>query len=284
MKIPGIAYGVLIALILIIVAVALRHQEKPERQVIVRTQATPYAQMSEFSQLDTDRTVMVHCGASMRVVMEQIAAEFQRRYDIGVQFNFGGSAELLSSIEIGRIGDIYVCHDPYAERIDEKGLLSEYVTAGGLEPVIMVPKNNPQEIEDLSSLRRPGLRIGMTDSRYSTAGRLVDEAIEERGWKEEIRNNIVIESRAHNELALALLSGHVDASVAWNFLPGLYQDEMDSIRPGVEFPDIRVTVCLLETSENVEDARKFMEFTTSEFGREALRYFGYLIYDEDDTE
>lgn len=284
MKIPGIVYSLLIAVILVALIMILRYEKDVSEQEIITTQATPYEKMSEFSQLDADRKVMVHCGASMRVVMEQIAAQFQERHGIAVQFNFGGSAELLSSIEIGRIGDIYVCHDPYAERISEKDLLTEYIVAGGLVPVLMVPKNNPENIEGLSCLRRPNLRVGMTDSRYATAGRLVDEAIEERGWKEEIRNNIVIESRAHNELALALLSGHVDVSVAWNFLPALYREEIESIEAGVEFPPVRVTVCLLETAENIDEARKFMEFMHTDYAREAYRYFGYLPPDKYETE
>lgn len=66
----------------------------------------------------------------MRPAAETLAPEFERRYGIPVRLNFGGSADLLSSIELGRQGDLYLPHDPYAAMLEEKGLLEDYEVVG----------------------------------------------------------------------------------------------------------------------------------------------------------
>ncbi len=275
MRSDRLFYAVILAVLVIAVIWGVRYQTETEETGEITTRATPYEQRSEFAQIEADRKVVVHCGSSMRLVMEEIAKDFQEEYNIAVQFNFGGSAELLATIEVGQWGDVYVCHDPYADNLDEKGLLRDYTVPGYLRPVVMVPQDNPHNIEDISCLKRPELQVGLTDPRYSTAGELVEKALADKGWKESVYDNVVLESRAHNELAVALVSEHIDAGVAWSFLPELY-DELKSIPAGIDFPEIRVTACLLENAENQEEAENFMNFIISDTGREAFQRYGYL--------
>ncbi len=240
------------------------------------TTATPLEERSRFTTLDAERELIIHCGNSMRVAMEEIADEFQKRSGIGVVFNFGGSAELLPLIEFGGRGDLYICHDPYAEILEEKNLLVDYTVAGRLEPVILVQKGNPFGVKGLSGLGAGGMRVSSVDPRYATAGRMIHEVLDREPWGEEVRGNIVIESRGHSDAALALLTGHVDAALVWNFLAALYSEDLDSISTGMNFPEeIRVTLCRLTTSTNEKEAIEFMEFASSDFAKDVFERYGY---------
>lgn len=263
-------------------ALLLRHVRRPERASgDAMTEATPPPyETAAFATLQAERGILVHCGNSMRPAVETIAAEFQRQTGIAVRMNFGGSAELLSTIDLARLGDLYICHDPYAERIGEKNLLDDLETVGALMPIIIVPKGNPLDIASIEDLlRRSGLRLGMPDARYATAARLVREALRARGWEQALDDKLVMESRGHNEVAAALLTGHLDAGIVWNFIAAFYRGRLDGVGTGLDLAPTRVTLCLLTTATDPEAARRFMELAGSEFGREVFRKHGYLLED-----
>lgn len=249
---------------------------RPHADRDATTQATPYEQQSAFSTIRSNREVIFHCSNSMRLAMEWIAAEFQRRENIAVVFNYGGGSELLPLIELGNRGDLFLCHDPYEARLKEKGLLADSIVIGRLRPVILVPKGNPNGIRGLADLGRTGLRIATVDRRYATAGKMTHAALDREPWGEAVRANIAIESRGHSDAALAVTTGHADAAVVWNFLAALYADQLDKIECGVEFPEeIRVTLCKLISAENHEETAKLMEFAQSDYANRVWTYYGY---------
>ena len=224
------------------------------------------------------RELLVHCGNSMRPAAEALAPEFERRYGIPVRLNFGGSADLLSSIELGRQGDLYLPHDPYAAMLEEKGLLDDYEVVGTIEPIVIVPKGNPQGIQTMEELATRPLAVALPDARYATAGQLIQAAFREKGLLDRLQANVAMEARGHNEVAMALVSGHVDAAMVWSFIASSYQDRVDRIvPPDGTFPKKRVTLCLLTIAQDREAARMFMELATSEFGQQVFRERGYLL-------
>ena len=222
-----------------------------------------------------DQSILVHCGNSMRPPLEELARAFQKEHAIGIKFNFGGSSQLLPAIELAHQGDLYICHDPYADILDEKGLLAFYEVVGYLEPVLITARGNPLRIQSLADLVRENLRVGLTDARYTTAGQLVQEAIAIRGWAEEITKNVRMESRDHNTLALAIMANQLDVAVAWNFVTHLYAGNVERIETGEDFPETRVTVCFLEHAENPEAAQIFADFLLSDYGQEVFARHGY---------
>lgn len=224
---------------------------------------------------DEQNYILVHCGNSMRPAAEVLGRQFQELHGIGVKFNFGGSSQLLPAIELARTGDVYICHDPYADILDAKGLLEYYETVGYLEPVIIVPRGNPHQIDSLQDLKQSGLRVGLTDQRYTTAGELIQAAMAERGWQDEINANVRMESRDHNTLALAIMADQLDVAVAWNFVTYLYSGRVERINTGESFPDTRVTACLLSHASNQEAAQLFMDFLVSDASAEVFARFGY---------
>ncbi len=224
-----------------------------------------------------ERSIVVHCGSSMRLAAEELATEFTKRYDTAVHFNFGGTETLLPQIELGVKGDIFICHDPFAEMLQKKGgLLVRAETIGYLEPTVIVPVGNPKGIHSLSDLAKPGLKVGLPDARFATCGQLLQDALKKMGVADAVQNNTRVEFRSHNDVAMALVAGLIDAGVAWNFTVPAYKGRLESIDPGCDFPETRVTVCLLQNTTDREMAEKFMEFILSKEGRAEFERGGYV--------
>ena len=264
---------------LLMPALSCRRADEPAPEATeadATSQATPTPfDTGVFEPLDAERTIIVHSGNSMRPAAEAVAAAFQHYHGIGVQFNFGGSAELIASIELGQKGDLYIPHDPYAEMLDEKGLLDRYEVVGYLEPIIIVPPGNPKGISSLGDLAAKGLRIGLPDPRYATAGKLVVEALEDLGLADKVLPNVRMEGRSHNDVAVSVLHGHMDAGMVWNFIARYYKGRLERVNSGYAFPETRVTLCLLTTAEDKEAAETFMKFATNEHSLRLFKELGY---------
>lgn len=224
-----------------------------------------------------DQVLVVHCGNSMRSAAEEIASIFLERCGMRVEFSYGGSEALLPQILARREGDIFITHDPFGDLIDKEGLLAELATVGHLVPVIIVPKGNPKGIENLDSILKPGLRIGVTDPRFTTAGEMAQQKVLKRTGKSlDDHPNFVLHARTHGDVAVALSTGQLDAGIVWNFVGVQFSDKVDVIPIDEQFPDTRVTVCRLNCAENVEAAKSFLEFASSEEGRKVFTDHGYF--------
>ena len=228
-----------------------------------------------YQTIRAEREILVLCGTSMRPAAERLAEAFQKEQGIAVRFNYGGSSELMATIEVGPGGDLFLCHDPYSERVKEKGKLERVETVGWLTPILVVQPGNPHGIQSLADLTRPGLRVGLPDARFATAGKLVRAVLAQRGWEQAVEANLQLETRGHNELALAVSEGQLDAAVVWNFISVYYAGRVEAIPTGESFPEVRVTLCLLTTARDREAALRFLEYASSPAARAIFAEMGY---------
>ncbi|MBN1556222.1 MAG: molybdate ABC transporter substrate-binding protein [Phycisphaerae bacterium] len=282
MKNVKIWIGVVVLLVAVVSLIWYLQQNKSDENKDAVSQATPYQKESRFSTIQSDREIFIHCSNSMRLAMEEIAGEFQRRNKIAVVFNYGGGSELFPQVILAKRGDLFLCHDPYESKIKEKDLLVDSITIGHLKPVILVPKGNPKGIKGLSDLGQPNLRVASVDPRYATAGKMVHAVLDKESWGKAVKDNIVLETRGHSDAANALLTGHVDAAVVWSFLGAMYADRLDVVDCNVEFPQkIRVTLCRLKSAANPDDAVEMMKFTESDYAKNIWTKYGYRASKQD---
>ncbi len=238
--------------------------------------------------------LLCHVGGTMRPAMEELAKLYKADTGQEVQFNFGDSGSLLIQIEQTKRGDIYVCHDPFGGGAEKKGLAERVWTTASLTPMIAVPKGNPRGIKGLRDLATPGLRLGLTDERYSTLGHLNPLMFDKVGLRKDIEANVVTRTRMGAEVANAVAIGNLDAAIVWNAVVHRRRDKLDAIpieptfllQPGVDAVTtatfgvidmgcIKVTIATLKGSKQPEVAAAFAEFVASPKAREVWAAFGF---------
>ena len=185
---------------------------------------------------------------------------------------------MCAQIENTGRGDIYICHDPFMEWAAKKGLVHTWTTVGRLDVAIIVPKGDPKNIGGLEGLARPGLRIGMGDQKYSTSGVIVQHMLDKLEYGDAIRKNVRMEAHSHQARCDDVKLGHLDASIVWGAVAGLYADDLDIIRVpedridaitsatfGVtDLKNIKVTVGIVSQAKDRPNVRRFYEFATQE--------------------
>ena len=225
-----------------------------------------------------DSSLLVYCGAGMSEPMEEIADLFEEREGVEVQYTFGGSAQLLSQIELYKTGDLYM---PGArsdiESAIEKGFVDETRDVVYHVPCIVTPKGNPAGIDSLEDLAEPGVRVALGDPTGPAIGKVSKTILESLGIWDEVEENVVVFSGTVNELLVYVSLGQADAAIVWEDL--FYPDGMEKIEIHREKNEIKVvSIGTLIFSEDEEVAERFMNFVVSEEGKAVFVDHGFVAY------
>lgn len=214
------------------------------------------------------------CGSSMSLPVEEVDALFAEEHG-PIALDLGGSETLLPRVLAGAPADVFVCHDPFEEKVREAGLLSDSVAVGVLRPVLLTSPGNPRGIHRVEDLAGKGVKIGIGDPRYSTCGEMFVGLLRRKGIYDAVMRNVVFQGRAHGEIANGLIVGKLDAIVVWNFVARLHRDRLELVPTADEYPAVRVTVLGLRQSANPELRDAFLELCRGPSIREIFQKHGY---------
>lgn len=238
--------------------------------------------------------LLCYVGGTMRPVIEELSRLYGKETRQQVDIDYADSGQLLFKIETTKKGDLYVCHDPFLDVLMRRGLGRQGWTVASLTPVIAVPKGNPKGIRRLRDLARPGLKIGLTDEKYSTLGHVNPVMFHRAALRPQIEKNVVMRSRMGGEVANAVVLGALDATIVWNAVAHARNDKLDAIEiepryhppagmtrtyqptgTPMDLSYIRVTMATLKCSKHPKAARAFAEFVNSSRGQAAFKKYGF---------
>lgn len=209
--------------------------------------------------------------------VQEIGKTFAAERGVEVLYDLGGSETLLPKVLAGGEADVYVCHDPFEEKVRAGNRLAGSVVLGYLEPVLAVRPGNPKNIRTLADLATPDVSLGIGDPRYSTCGEMFVAMLEQKGLKERIMARVTVQMRTHTELANGLIAGPLDAAVIWNFAAILYKDKLQVVDVDLGCKPVRVTVLGLTQSGSPALRDGFLEFCRSDKVQAIFQSYGYTM-------
>jgi molybdate transport system substrate-binding protein len=205
-------------------------------------------------------------------------AEFERTRGVRVEGDYAGSNLLLSRIKLSGQGDLYLPGDAwYVRQAEAEGLIASSVDACYLVPVLLVAQGNPQRIRGVADLARPGLRVGLGETRACAIGQVTEEILKKNGLDPaKVEPNVAFRALTVNELGVQIKAGKLDAAIVWDAVAQAYLDAGQIIAIPPERNVIStVPVAVLRSSKHPDLARAFQEFATSRRGREIWARHGY---------
>lgn len=226
------------------------------------------------------------CAAGMRKPVERIAADYERAYGTRVQLNYGGSNTLLSQIEVGKIGDLYLAaDDSYTKLAREKGLVAEEIPVALMRPVIAVQKGNPKNIRAIADLVRDGVRIALGNPDQAAIGKITRRLLTESGQWADVENH----TRATGvfkptvpDVAMDIDIGSVDAGILWDAVVNQYPGLVAVRTPELDAGTSHITIGIMTASKRPTDALRFARYLTArDRGLKTFRELGYEPVDGD---
>ena len=225
-----------------------------------------------------NKTLLVYCGAGMKEPMEEIAELFQEREGITIEYTYGGSAQMLSQIELYQTGDAYMPGAlAYIQSAMDKGFIDKSEKVIYHVITIIVPKGNPANITSLEDLAKPGVRVAIGEPTGPAIGQGTKKMLEKDGLWEAVSANVVVKSATVNELLVYVAMKQADAALVYE---DLYNPEaMDKIDIPKEQGKVDIVpIGTLKFSTNKEDAEKFLNFVASAEGKAIFAKHGFESY------
>lgn len=222
------------------------------------------------------KELVVLCGSSFVKPTEQLCAEFTKKTGIAVVTTVAGSEDFLPLIKAGKQGDILVTHDPFLDYVADANALADHVHVGFVAPVVAVQKGNPKGIKKFDDLTRPGLKVAISNPKYSTCGEMVFKLLEKKGIKDAVMKNVGNRlTKGHSNLGNLLKTKTVDMVIMWNGVAHTFRHSVDVVPTPYEYDkEIRVHIIGLNYTEQPEELKRFIEFVRTR-GPEVFTEYGY---------
>lgn len=226
------------------------------------------------------RELLIYCGATMIRPMTEIAEIIEEEENIKVIIIKGGSGNLLRSIEINGVGDLYLPgSDTYIEGAKEKDLIVETSLVGYNRAALMVQKGNPLNISsDLANLANPDYYVVIGNPDSGSIGKETRQILEEEGLFEAVLQNTRELTTDSKDLVSALVEERADLVINWYAVSTWDENAafMDVIPIDAKLaPPKKLILASLSTAKEPQLAKIFMEYASSEKGQAIFQKYGF---------
>lgn len=243
------------------------------------------------------RPLLCYVGGTMEPVFRALTEAYESKTGQRVEISTADSGELLATIELHLEGDLYVAHDPFMDIAMNRGVGVNAWCLGELYPVIIVAKGNPKHITSLKDFYRDDVKVYLTDYQHSTLGHLLPVIFRRAGldFDELNRRKSIPTHRAGSWVANQVIMKAADTALVWQAVAHLRRKDLDAIDitedlpvPGVDTvtsatrkvyyaTPVKVDVVTLANSRRQHEARQFVDFIDSEFGRKLFKEYGFKV-------
>jgi molybdate transport system substrate-binding protein len=223
--------------------------------------------------------ITVAAAISMKDVLGVLEKKFSERHDsLKVIFNYGASGILQKQIEEGAPIDLFISAAPsQMNALEEKGLLLPGTRReiAGNRVVLVVPAGS-SVVKRLEDLKKPEVRtIAIGETRSVPAGQYAAEALRNLGLFEALQSKFVYAQDVR--AVLTYVSGR-DADAGFVYETDSRSTDkvvMATALPAGSYPPVVYPAAVVRNSQNVADAKSFLEFLASSEARAIFVQFGF---------
>lgn len=226
------------------------------------------------------KELLIYCGITMYRPMREIADIIEVQENIKVIIIKGGSGNLLRSIEINGVGDLYLPGSAsYIESAKEKDLIDRVELVGYNRAALMVQEGNPLNISaNLENLINPDYYLVIGNPESGSIGKETRQVLEQEGLYEDVLQNAHELTTDSKDLVSALVEQRADIVVNWYAVStwgdnATYMDVLPL--PTNFFPVKELFLAKLSTAKEPELADIFMNYAITEEGQAIFEKYGF---------
>ncbi|MDO4534332.1 MAG: molybdate ABC transporter substrate-binding protein [Clostridium perfringens] len=234
---------------------------------------------SEESNRKTE--VVIAAAASLKDVTEDIESAFEEKNkNIDLVFTYGGSGSLQQQIQQGSPTDVFIsAGSKQMDALDNKGLLLAGTKKDLLtnKVVLITPKDKTDlaSFKDLNSDKV--LQIGFGEPSTVPVGQYTKEVLESIGILDSVKNSgKVVYAKDVKEVLTWVETGNVDAGIVYE-TDAKVSDDVNIVceAPENSHDEIIYPVAIIKDTKNPEEAKKFVDFLSSDEGKTIFEEYGF---------
>lgn len=211
----------------------------------------------------------VFAAASLTEVFQELAAE--------ATFNFAGSDELATQIREGAPADVYAAASPrHPGELAEEGLVEAPRVFATNRLVLVVPSDNPAEIESIEDLRADGVKL-VIGAEGVPIGDYTRTVLENAGATGVLENVVSNEEDVKGVLG-KVVAGDADAGFVYATDARAAGDDVRAIElPQEAQAVVEYPIAVVVDTEHRAAAETFVALVLDEDGRRALEDAGFGV-------
>jgi ABC-type molybdate transport system substrate-binding protein len=219
--------------------------------------------------------IKLYAGAMLRPAIEKTIKDFEQREGVDVICVYNGCGILVGMMQTGDLPDAYfACDAEFMKQVQEQFPESETVSANEL--VILVRKGNPHGIASLKDLAKPGLKVGVGHEKQCAMGWLTQRTLTEGGVKDEVMENVTVQSPTGDMLVNQLRAGALDAAVAYLSNAAGASADLDAVRiTGIPCSVAVQPYAIAKDSRHRQTAARLLQAIRSETSQQRFRQEGF---------
>jgi len=231
----------------------------------------------------TAEELLIFATAGTKPAIDEISELYEQKYGAKITVNYGGGGEVLSGMIIAKAGDIYIAPEQrFMDSAKKQGAIDGKITATNLAymiPVIGVKKGNPQNIQSVVDLAKPGIKIVMGNPETTILGVIAPEIIQKAALDQAVKENVVTNAPQVTSMVAMLKMNQVDAGFIWHYFGTTSAGDIDIIWIPREYitgiGEIQAAVSTY--SRNLKTAEHYINFLISPEGKEIFKKNGYIV-------
>ncbi len=234
-----------------------------------------------------DEELTVFSAASLTGAFGEIGQLYENETGMAVAFNFDGSQALRTQIENGAYADIFAsANKKHMNALRDGGLInnSSMIVFTRNKISLIIPRDNPAEVSNLSDLARPGLKIVMGtkdvpvgDYALQIIDKLGNDSAYGPDYRAAVLANVISQETNVNYVVTKVALGEADVGFA--YVSDITEDMADKVDK-IDIPDgfnviAEYPIALMQESERPAQSQDFLNLVTSDRGKTILERYGF---------
>ena len=230
-------------------------------------------------------TLTVFAASSLTDAFGELEKTFEERNSgTDVRQSFESSSTLLTQIQHGAPADVFAA----AAEEEMNTAVEDGLVAGSPEvfvenrEVVMVPEDNPANIENMRDLARPGVKVVLAEDGVPAADYALEvlgkaDAEYGSGFKREVLSNLVSREADVRACVSRVALGDADATFGYasDYTPDI-RDRVEVIRIPENLNIVATyPIATLQDARSPELAREWVDLVMSEEGQRVLEKWGF---------
>jgi molybdate transport system substrate-binding protein len=240
----------------------------------------------QSSLVPKNKELIVFAGSASKPPLDETARLFQKRTGTQVYLTYGGSGAVLSQMKLSQTGDVYIPGSPdYLLKAQKENVIDSSSTKiiAYLVPAIGVQRGNPKNIQTLTDLTKPGIKVGIGNPAAVCVGLYAIEIFDHNNLLTDVNKNIVTQAESCEKTATLLSLKSVDAIIGWDVFDNWDPENIEVIYLKPEqIPRIAyVPAAISKYTKDNKSAEAFIDFLISADGQNIFQKWGYLASEQE---
>lgn len=235
----------------------------------------------------TSDELIIFAAASLTDSFAELAKAFEEQNpDVSTILNFASSSQLAAQLREGVAADIFASANKHQmEAVIASGRVvgNDVGNFAANQLIMIVPKGNPAGIQDVADLAGENLSLLMAVVGVPVRD-YADQMIANLPGdiQKRIYENLISEESNVRQVATKIALGEADAGIVYtsDITPDI-ADRVEAIPiPDTQNIEVTYPMAVIADSDQVELARRFIDFVTSQTGQAILADWGFKTLSE----